>query len=111
MQFFKVVSVVFLAIFTLVACSSKTEEQEKLGKNISSEYLPKDYTIKKFAQSDDGKFLQIITDNYYESENIPNLYSFLNNKKEKGEIKDFEVDTYQLGLRTSNGRVLVVIQK
>lgn len=67
--------------------------------------------MEDFVVSDDGSVIQIVTDNYYEDENIPNLIRFLSNKKNDKIIKDFDVDTFQDGYKLSDDQIVVVIEK
>lgn len=100
----------------LTGCASEeyVEEQqkfEKISKQIKTSYLPEGYTINDIIISDDKSVIQIITNNYYTSENIPNLISHLNSLKTDETIKDFDVHTYQDGTKYADDQIVIIIFK
>lgn len=87
------------------------QEFEKVSKQMETSYLPEGYTIYDIIISDDKSVIQIITNNYYVSENIPNLISHLNSLKTDETIKDFDVHTYQNGTKYADDQIVIIIFK
>ena len=100
----------------LIGCASEEyiKEQVQIQKaqaQIETSYLPNGYTIETMKFSDDQSIIQIITDNYYYDENIPNLISHLNMLKTDKTINDFDVYTYQNGSKFADDQIVIIIKK
>ena len=97
--------VILLSVLLAVYKSDEELSQQQIQRqkeieirdDVTERYLPKHLTVEDVKISDDEKFIQIITRENYDDVNIPNLYSFLTNKKNQNQIADFELDTYQDG--------------
>ena len=83
-----------------------SEEIQKIIQPIEDSYITTETTI-----SDDNSVIQIITNNRYEDENIPNLISHLNKLKQDNMIKNFDIDTYQIGTKYANDNIVIIIEK
>ena len=86
------------------------QKEIEIRDEVTERYLPKYLTVEDVKISDDEKFIQIITRENYDDVNIPNLYSFLTNKKNQNQIADFELDTYQDGYKLSDDQIVIIIE-
>ena len=82
------------------------KKYKKIIQPIEDSYITTETTI-----SDDNSVIQIITNNRYEDENIPNLISHLNKLKQDNMIKNFDIDTYQIGTKYANDNIVIIIEK
>ncbi len=115
----KKLAILLLSSFLLTACMSDAElsqqqiqrqKEIKMRDDVTERYLPKELTVEDVKISDDEKLIQIITRDNYENVNIPNLYSFLTNKKKQNQIVNFDIDTYQDGYKFSDDQVVIIIE-
>lgn len=107
----KLITLAIVALLFLTACRSETEQKEyeeiqKIIQPIEDSYITIETTI-----SDDNSVIEIITNNRYEDENIPNLISHLNKLKQDNMIKNFNIDTYQIGTKCANDNIVIIIEK
>ena len=86
------------------------QKEIEIRDEVTERYLPKYLTVEDVKISDDEKFIQIITRENYDDVNIPNLYSFLTNKKNQNQIADFELDTYQDWYKLSDDQIVIIIE-
>ena len=86
------------------------QKEIEIRDEVTERYLPKYLTVEDVKISDDEKLIQIITRENYDDVNIPNLYSFLTNKKNQNQIADFELDTYQDGYKFSDDQIVIIIE-
>ena len=112
----KLITLVCVALLFLTGCRSETEQKEyeekqKILQTVEDSYLPKNYIAIETTISDDNSVIQVITDNRYKDENIPNLISHLNKLKQDNIIKNFDVDTYQIGTKYANDKIVIIIEK
>ena len=110
--------VILLSVLLAVYKSDEELSQQQIQRQkeieirdeVTERYLPKYLTVEDVKISDDEKFIQIITSENYDDGNIPNLYSFLTNKKNQNQIADFELDTYQDGYKLSDDQIVIIIE-
>ena len=110
--------VILLSVLLAVYKSDEELSQQQIQRQkeieirdeVTERYLPKYLTVEDLKISDDEKFIQIITRENYDDVNIPNLYSFLTNKKNQNQIADFELDTYQDGYKLSDDQIVIIIE-
>jgi len=110
--------VILLSVLLAVYKSDEELSQQQIQRqkeieirdDVTERYLPKHLTVEDVKISDDEKFIQIITRENYDDVNIPNLYSFLTNKKNQNQIADFELDTYQDGYKLSDDQIVIIIE-
>lgn len=110
--------VILLSVLLAVYKSDEELSQQQIQRQkeieirdeVTERYLPKYLTVEDVKISDDEKFIQIITRENYDDVNIPNLYSFLTNKKNQNQIADFELDTYQDGYKLSDDQIVIIIE-
>ena len=110
--------VILLSVLLAVYKSDEELSQQQIQRqkeieirdDVTERYLPKHLTVEDVKISDDEKFIQIITRENYDDVNIPNLYSFLTNKKNQNQIADFELDTYQDGYELSDDQIVIIIE-
>ena len=110
--------VILLSVLLAVYKSDEELSQQQIQRQkeieirdeVTERYLPKYLTVEDVKISDDEKFIQIITRENYDDVNIPNLYSFLTNKKNQNQIADFELDTYQDGYNLSDDQIVIIIE-
>ena len=110
--------VILLSVLLAVYKSDEERSQQQIQRqkeieirdDVTERYLPKHLTVDDIKISDDAKFIQIFVRDDYEDVNIPNLYSFLTNKKNQNQIADFELDTYQDGYKLSDDQIVIIIE-
>lgn len=111
----KFILLLFLSTSLLTGCSEEyiqeQKELQKVQEQIETTYLPEGYTIDTMETSDDKSIIQIVTDNYYHSENIPNLIVHLDTLKADKLISDFDINTYQTGGKYSDDQIVIIIKK
>lgn len=101
-----------LVLITMIALHKPSESTLKAIETVTkSEYVPSDLSIEKVSESDDKSVIQIISNDYYSDYNIPNLVVYLNKKVEAGEIKKFDINTYQDGSKYSDDQIVIIIEK
>ena len=110
--------VILLSVLLAVYKSDEELSQQQIQRQkeieirdeVTERYLPKYLTVEDVKISDDAKFIQIFVRDDYDDVNIPNLYSFLTNKKNQNQIADFELDTYQDWYKLSDDQIVIIIE-
>lgn len=115
----KKLTILLLSSFLLTACMSDGElsqqqiqrqKEIEMRDDVTERYLPKELTVEDVKLSDDEKFIQILVRDNYDDVNIPNLYSFLTNKKNQNQIANFDIDTYQEGYKHADDQIVRIIE-
>lgn len=110
--------IVLLSSVLLAVYKSETElsqqpnqrqKEIEIRDDVTERYLPKYLTVDDIKISDDEKFIQIFVRDEYDDVNIPNLYSFLTNKKKQNQIVNFDIDTYQEGYKYADDQIVIII--
>ena len=110
--------VLLLSVLLSVYKSDEEQSQQQIQRqkeieirdDVTERYLTKDLTVDDVKISDDTKFIQIFVRDNYDDVNIPNLYSFLTNKKNQNQIADFDIDTYQEGYKYADDQIVIIIE-
>ena len=88
---------------------NQRQKEIEIRDDVTERYLPKYLTVDDIKISDDEKFIQIFVRDEYDDVNIPNLYSFLTNKKKQNQIVNFDIDTYQEGYKYADDQIVIII--